>query len=188
MWKACAIINPDNQTPVAILLSLGVFFNGWMEVLAISNAIITIDDQRMLGAAGGLAAAVRTAVASVCATVYTTTLKLRLAKTIPANVAPALINAGLPETSVVDFIGALATGEFDNIPGVNTEITAAGIAANKVAYSQAFKTVFLVSLAFSGLAIICAAFSPNTDSRMTNQISAGLSKKDERAVVEKEQS
>jgi hypothetical protein len=84
------------------------------------------------------------------------------------------------------FIVARQTGDFTAVFGVNSAIEAAGIAANKTAYSQAFETVFLASFAFSGLAIICAVLSPNTEIRMTNKITAGLSKKSEREITERE--
>ena len=44
----------------------------------------------------------------------------------------------------------------------------------KTAYSQSFKTVFLASIAFGGVAVIAACFSRDIDDRMNSEVARKL--------------
>jgi hypothetical protein len=110
--------------------------------------------------------------------VFTTVLANRLAKTIPAKVPPAVIAAGLPESSVAAFIAAVQAGSqtaFDAVAGLTPEIRALGTRAYQEANSAAFNTVFLVTIAFSGIGIICTFFSPNVDHLLTREVNITVS-------------
>jgi uncharacterized membrane protein len=63
---------------------------------------------------------------------------------------------------------------FAEMKGITPAIIAAGGAAYKVAYSQAFNTVFLTTIAFSALGIILAFGIPNVEKLTTNKIGATL--------------
>ena len=54
------------------------------------------------------------------------------------------------------------------VPGITPTVIAAVGDAVKVAYSQAFKTVYLTSIAFGGLSIIAALFITSIDHLMTD--------------------
>ena len=54
------------------------------------------------------------------------------------------------------------------VPGITPTIIAAVGDAVKVAYSQAFKTVYFTSIAFGGLSIIAALFITSIDDLMTD--------------------
>lgn len=72
---------------------------------------------------------------------------------------PELVEAGLPTSSVAALLAALASGSasaIEAVPGVTAQIVEVGAGAYKAAYADAFKTVFLASIAFGGVATIAA--------------------------------
>ena len=119
----------------------------------------------------------RSTISAIATTIYSFILSNRLKQTIPAQVPPFLIKAGLPATSVTAFLNAITVGTpaaFAAVPGITTDIEATGIGAYHVASADAYKTVFLSSIAFSGIAIITSFFVANVDHLMTKEVSTTL--------------
>jgi hypothetical protein len=107
--------------------------------------------------------------ASIFVSVYGNRLNHNLLEYVP-SVAEA---AGLPKSSITALLTALASGAtaaIAKVPGMNATIQKDVVAATRHAYEASFRTVFLTSLAFGGLAIISAWFTPNTARHMTNFI------------------
>jgi hypothetical protein len=120
--------------------------------------------------------------------IYTVILTNKLVVNIPAQVPPAVINAGLPETSVLGYMTALTTGNatgLAEVVGINPTIIAAGARAYKDASTGAYKTVFLSTIAFSAVGIICTFFLPNIDHLLTGEVSTTLHDKEEEVVGKK---
>jgi len=107
----------------------------------------------------------------------------RLAQTVPAEVPPAVTQAGLPASSVPAYMLGLTSGSFADVPGVNDGVLAAGMRAYRLANSQAYSTVFYTTIAFTGVAVVLSFFSPNVDDKMTGQIAVTLHKGDADDVV-----
>lgn len=100
-----------------------------------------------------------------------------MATTVPEYVPPALIEAGLPSSSVADYFTALANGTaaaFANVPGISPTILAAGQRAYQDANAAAYQTVFLCTIAFSGIGIIVTIFCPDIDHMLTNEVTTPL--------------
>ena len=173
-YIATASCTEDTKIRACVFVALGTFFFGWTESLAITMTTMSVKNQQELGTAGGAGGSIRFVIISVCGAVYGSTLSNRLSFNIAADVPPAAINAGLPKSSVSDFITALTTGSFDGVRGVTPEIIAAGIAAFKLANTHAFRTVFLSTIAFTALAVLSAFFLPNTTDLMPDQIAVTL--------------
>jgi hypothetical protein len=88
-------------------------------------------------------------------------------------VAPAALSAGLPSANLPALFAAIAAGTptaLEAVPGIDPAIIEAVGAAVKVAYSQAFKTVYLTSIAFGGISIIAALFITSIDEFMTDYV------------------
>jgi hypothetical protein len=105
------------------------------------------------------------------ASIYVSILTNRLTTTLPANVAPAALKAGLPSADLPALFAAIAAGTataMEAVPGITPTVIAAVGDAVKVAYSQAFKTVYLTSIAFGGLSIIASLFITSIDDLMTD--------------------
>lgn len=117
---------------------------------------------------------------------YTVALSNRLSKTISTEIPSALIGTGLPATSVADFIAAITMGTpkvFAAVPGITDQITAAGLRAYKVASADAYRTVFLTTIAFLGLALVLSCLVPNVDDRMTDDVAAALHNRNDEKIV-----
>ena len=163
-------------------MALSSFFVGWNESLCLTNAGIEVEDQQEIGTAVGMAGSIRSAISTIAASVYVVVLTNRLTTTIPAEVPPAVVKAGLPVGSVPAFLEGFTTGNFSDVKGLTPNITAVGVEAYKVASAHAYKTVFLTSIAFTGLAVIIAFWAPNVDDKMTGQVVTTLHEKEGRVV------
>jgi hypothetical protein len=108
-------------------------------------------------------------IGSIFLSVYGIRLKDNLAEYVP----PAAIAAGLPASSTKALVTALNTGTaaaLAKVPGMTAAIQRGIVEATRHAYELSFRTIFLVSLAFGGLAIISSWFNPDTAKHMTGFI------------------
>lgn len=178
VFLACAAtVTPDNKATQIALIYIGCVFIGWNESICLSNAAILVHDQREIGVAGGLAGSVRAIISSILQAIYISVFTNRLTTTISQEVPPALVNAGLPSTSVAPFLQAIQAGTpdaFSSVQGATASIIATGLRAYKQANADAYRTVYLTTIAFSGIAVILTWFAPNTDHLMTGQVAATL--------------
>lgn len=184
-----ATSTPDSLGRTAAFVALGTFFIGIAESLAITVVTLTAWDQSKLGSASGLAGSIRFFITSIAATVYQVTLTNRLSETIPAQVPSAVMKAGLPASSVPDFMTGLTTGSgFEAVQGVSESIIAVGVRAYKEANADAYRTVFFVSIAFSGIALICSLLLPDIDKLLSGKVASTLHKgrKDEKRMLDGE--
>lgn len=160
------------------LVFLATTFVGWNEALVLPICTIAIRDQEEIGTAAGIAGSSRSAVSTVASTIYSVVLTARTTKTLSTQIPPAVIGAGLPASSVADYMAAIAAGGtqslLDGVKGLTPEIQAVGTEAYRYAYADAYRTIFLVSLAFGGLGIICSLFIPDIDTLMGNKVAATL--------------
>ena len=110
----------------------------------------------------------------MAASVYVVVLTNRLTADIPARVPAAVVKAGLPAASVPAFLEGFTTGNFTDVKGLTPSITVVGVQAYKLASASAYQTVFLTSIAFTGLAVIVAFWAPNVEDKMTGQVATTL--------------
>ncbi|CAK7238471.1 hypothetical protein SEUCBS140593_010722 [Sporothrix eucalyptigena] len=179
---------PSTRATAIGLLIMGTMFIGYNEAIALAGTTLLARDQHEIGVAGGLGSSIRSAISSVVSAVYVTVLSNRLAATIPAQVPSALVAAGLPASSVEAFLSAAqagtvtaadaATALATSIPGLTQAILDTGIMAYRNANADAYKTVYLASIAFTGLAVVLALLGRNTEDMMTDQIVATLANED----------
>lgn len=156
---------------------LGNYSAGWFVGLTETLVSIAIPDQSEIGIAVGVAATFRSGISTVATSVFLTVYSNRLSSEITANVVPAVFKAGLSTKQLVPYITALSTGgDVTTIPGITNKIMTAGAAAYKVASANSYSTVYLVTLIFSGLALVSSVFVPDIDDLMTNEVSAVIYK------------
>jgi hypothetical protein len=113
----------------------------------------------------------------VCLSVYISVLTNRLTETVAATVPSALVGAGLPSSSVADFLQALTAGTaaaFQAVPDISPDIIAVGTRAYQVDSADAYRTVYLSTIVFFALGLILTFFATNTDSPMLNSVAATL--------------
>ena len=108
---------------------------------------------------------------SIKASIFVSIYGNRLADEIPQNVPRAVVAAGLPASSVPVLMKALANGTaaaIQAVPGMTPTVLGVFTTAVKDSYSASFRTVYLSSLAFSGIALIAAFFTTDVDAYMTS--------------------
>lgn len=165
-----AAVNASNRGLAIALTILAGLCVGALELITLIIAGLVCNPGD-IGLASGLLGSFRQASGSIAASIYVSILTNRLTTTLPANVAPAALSAGLPSADLPALFAAIAAGTataMEAVPGITPTVIAAVGDAVKVAYSQAFKTVYLTSIAFGGLSIIAALFITSVDHLMTD--------------------
>lgn len=124
----------------------------------------------------GLVITARNVGGSIATTIYTVVLSNNLKSHLGINIATALAKAGLPLADIPAVTEALATQNTTN-PAfglANLAQLEAGIYAVKVSYADAFRLVYLVSIAFGGLGILCAFWTKNFGHLMIRKLDVKL--------------
>ncbi|KXT16599.1 hypothetical protein AC579_6654 [Pseudocercospora musae] len=167
--------NIDNRAQTEGLLIVGAFAMGLVEALATTTATFPLRSQEEIGQGGGLTGSMRNFVSAIATAVYTATLNNRLVVTTKQYVAPVATNMGLSQSALPALIVALGNkGQYSAVPGITPAIQAAVQEPYRQAFRDAAKTVFLVSLAFSGSALILAFFTTNNDKSTANYVAGAV--------------
>ena len=187
---ACmATCTPDTPYRAIILMLLGTTLIGANECLSATMATICIHDQREIGTALGIGGSSRSFVSTLCGTIYTVVLQNRLSTTIGAQVPQAVVSAGLDPAYAADFIAAYTNGTqaaFNAVEGLTPSIQQAGVTAYKNASADAYRTVFLTTIAFSAIGTILTWLAPNVDAKLTREVTITLSNRAERDILQAE--
>ncbi|KAI1076195.1 trichothecene efflux pump [Whalleya microplaca] len=166
---ACAALTPETLNSGIAFTMIGPFFVGVIELCALALAPLFCKPAD-IGVASGLLASIRSAGGSIAVAVYSSILSNRLTTTVPANVGPAAVAAGLPESQVPALVAAVLKSKLDTFPGLTDAVKGAVASVLPIAYSQAFKTVYLASLGFGGIAIIGCLFSKDAQQHLTDKV------------------
>ncbi|KAK6218219.1 hypothetical protein LQW54_002973 [Pestalotiopsis sp. IQ-011] len=166
---ALAAITPETKNMAVALVILGPFFVGFIELASLALAPLFCKPAD-IGLASGLLASIRSAGGSIAVAVFSTILSNRVKSTVPELVGPPAVAAGLPENQVGTLTAAIIAGKLSYFPGLTPSIRAAVSAVLPTAYAQAFKTVYLASLGFGGIAIVGCLFSKDAQKHLTHKI------------------
>ena len=123
--------------------------------------------------------------------VYSTILTNRLSTTIPSVVGGAALDAGLPEAQLPEVLAAVSAGTIAQVPGITQSVLSSIAQALPTAYGQAFKTVYLASLGFGGIAIIGSLLTVDPKKHLTDKVERrmhgrGLGKEVEKSKIQDE--
>ena len=168
---------------------LGTTLIGANECLSAAMATICIHDQREIGTALGIGGSSRSFVSTLAGTVYTVVLSNRLSTTISEQVPSALVDAGLDPAYVTDFIAAYTNGTqaaFAAVQGLNPAIQEAGTVAYKNATADAYRTVFLTTIAFSAIGTLLTWLAPDVDKKLTREVTITLSTRADKDIASAE--
>lgn len=163
-----ASLTPDTKSAGIALTILGPFWVGFIELSSMALAPLFCKPED-IGLASGMLASIRAAGGSIAVAVYETILTNRLSTTLPAVVGAAAVAAGYPESDVATLAAAIKSGTWTTLPGLSDPIKAAITSAIPTAYGQAFKTVYLASLGFGGIAIIGAICTKDATKLLTDK-------------------
>ncbi|CAK7208645.1 hypothetical protein SBRCBS47491_000162 [Sporothrix bragantina] len=164
-----AALTPDSKNAGVALTILGPFFVGFIELSSMSLAPLFCKPED-IGMASGMLASIRSAGGSIAVAVYQTILTNRLTTTLPAVVGSAAVAAGYPSADVHALALAVKAGTWQKLPNLTPEITSAILGAIPTAYGQAFKTVYLASLGFGGIALIGAFCTKDATKLLTDKV------------------
>ncbi|CAK7207050.1 hypothetical protein SEUCBS139899_009858 [Sporothrix eucalyptigena] len=161
---------PATQTMAIVFLLVVGMSIGWIECLALTLAPFCLRHDE-IGIALGFVGTTRAALAALAQTIFTTIYTNKIATEQPALVTPAVLDAGLPASSVPALLAGLASGNMTGIPGLTPAIEAAAVAANELAYSRSFQLVYYAAVAFGIFGIAMSLYAPNTENRFNSAIS-----------------
>ncbi|KAF2254749.1 fungal trichothecene efflux pump [Trematosphaeria pertusa] len=167
--SSCASLTPSTKDMGVAFTILGPFFVGFIELAALSLAPLFCKAED-IGLSSGMLASIRAAGGSIAVAVYTTILTNRLSTTLPTVVGGAAVDAGLPASEVPQVLEAISAGTLAKVPGITESILAAITEALPKAYSQSFKTVYLASLGFGGIAIIGSLLTVDPKKHLTDKV------------------
>lgn len=171
----CCAIDINNRALTEGLLICGAYSMGIVESVSITTSTFPLRSQEEIGQGGGLSGSTRNFVSAISVAVYTATLNNRLNVTVPKNIDRLALSMGLPASSLTALHAALrGTGAYTAVPGLTPAIQAAVQEPFRIAFGQAATTVFLVSLAFSGTALVLSFFTTNNDKSTENYVAGGL--------------
>ena len=167
---AMAAMNQHTESAAIALCCIGSAFVGYIELVALTTAPLCLDEAD-IGLATGVLAAVRTGLAGVALSIYSSVLATKVPENLNTIVGPAAVNAGLEPSSIPALFAGFGAGwDFSEVPGINPVIIEVAIDAYKTAYSQAFSLIYLISITFGGLAVIACCLSPNLEHQFNDSV------------------
>ena len=160
---------------------------GIVESVSITTSTFPLRSQEEIGQGGGLSGSIRNFTSAIAVAVYTATLSNRLIATVPKDVYPVALSHGLKHSALTALADALqGKGTYADVPGLTAKIKAAVQEPYRHAFRDSASTVFLVSLAFSGTAVILALFTTNNDKSTEHYVAGGLHGMKEEKAYEQE--
>jgi hypothetical protein len=170
-----ACMTPDNPKLTVALGSLASFGVGGVLVPAATVAMIVTPDA-VITTAAALSLSIRTVGGSIGYSIYYNIFATKLTQKLPGYVAEYAMKAGLPASSVEAFVGTFLTTPalVGEIEGVTPAVIAGGLKGSQWAYSQSLKYVWLTSVAFGGMAIVCCILLPSTKKYQTNRVAVQI--------------
>jgi hypothetical protein len=100
----------------------------------------------------------------------------KLAAHLGPKVGAAAIQAGLPKASVPALLEAIATGEFDDVDGLNAKVLGAALDASHAVYAEAYRVAWASIIPFVVLAIVAVCFIHQVKEQMTDHVEASVEK------------
>ena len=116
---------------------------------------------------------IRAAFAAIMTAVFLAILANKVPVGIQKKLVPAVLSAGLPESSLPQFLVALSTGspgELKAVPGITSEVEAVIQGAMSDAYAYAYQYVYYALLATGTLAVILSLFLKDYNKYLTSHI------------------
>ncbi|KIX06701.1 uncharacterized protein Z518_04677 [Rhinocladiella mackenziei CBS 650.93] len=175
-----------NTKGMALAFScLGGIGIGIIELLTILLIQLATPDE-WIGFANGAIGLLRCMGGSVGTAIYTTIFQSKASQLIPRDVAAVAIQAGLPQSSLLEFLGvltgAITTTPISAVPGVTPGIIEISSLALRRAYMDSFKYVWYASIPFGVVSLACALstkdLSPNLTMKVAQHIKSELSIED----------
>ena len=169
-----ATIQPEQSTSAVAFSGLaGLGFGGPLVLIVAGVQLST--PHEFIATATALTTSARAVSATIFTAIFSAALSTRLAQDIPNYIAEAAIGAGLPKSSLMPFIGALAgdnTTALPLVPGATPVIIQAGVSALKQALADGIRVVYIIAAPFGAVACIACFFIGDLKKTMNYHVDA----------------
>jgi hypothetical protein len=134
-----------------------------------------------LSTATGLAFSARAIGGAFGSAVLDAIINRKLKSTLIPNVSAAALKAGLPASSLIAFLEAMATGVgFSDIPGLNPSILVTATDASHWAYAHAYRLAWASIIPFIALALVSVICLKGVKELMTEKVEATVEQVEQR--------
>lgn len=140
--------------------------------------VTLIFEAQDIGLATGALGSIRAMGGAIAQALYVSILTNKVTDYLPKNVAPAAVQAGLPESSLPALFAGITAGNFTAVPGISPKIIAIVGEEVQKSYIQSFRVVFWCTIPFGVLLIIFAALVPNMEEYLKGNIAKRLQTKE----------
>ena len=168
-----ATTQPNSSTATIVFAGLCGFGFGAPLILIIAGVQLSTP-HHLIATATAVATSSRAVGGAVSTAIYAAALNNRLDKNLPGYISKAALAAGLPLSSVPAFVGALvsASSDLQGIPGVTPAVIGAGVVAQKHAFADSIRVVFIIAAPFGALACIGSLFLGDLRKTMNYRVDA----------------
>lgn len=170
---ALAVVAPSRHATVLAFGTIATLSVGFIDSIGYMGVSLLFEPSD-IGLACGVLGSIRTITGSIAQALYISIFSTRIAQNLPAYVAPAVIQAGLPQTSLPGLFQGLTTGNFTGVPGITPQILGAAAQQAKAAYASSFRIVFFATIPFGAILIIMSFWVPNLDSYLHTNVARRL--------------
>lgn len=163
----------DSANQIAFAALGGVGFGGPLVLLVTGTQLCV--PHRLLATATAVINTTRAIGGSFITAACSTAFTNQLASKLPAYIARAAELAGLPPSSIAEFVGALATNDqaaLASVPGVTPDIILSGVAALQQAMADSLRVIFTICAPFGLLACVLCLFLGDVKGTMTYRVDA----------------
>jgi len=162
-------------------LGIGMSFLGGLGVggIIVPAAVILtiISPDEVIATVTAITLSIRLIGGSIGYAIYFNVFQNKLVEVLPTTVGIAVAKAGLPITVIPAFVEALVAQNLtavSEIKGITPAILLAADSAVKESYTQGFRLIYLVSIAFGGAAIIASLFLGNIKRFMVDRVAVDI--------------
>jgi hypothetical protein len=123
--------------------------------------------------------------------IYSNIIGNKYGSVLPDTVARAVSGLGFPTENLAELVSAAKSGSvaaFKTVPGITPQIQEAAVLANKMAYLEGTRLVFLVAIAFGGIGIIACWFTESIDERKYTKKTVAVMETERKAMQQKDTS
>jgi len=172
---ALSTINPDTPARAVAFGAIAGFGIGGVLVPAATIAI-TVTPDSFIATTVALSLSIRVIGGSIGYSIYYNIFANKLKTALPKVIAAAVVEAGLPLTSVLEFLGALVYDPkmIGEVPGVTPGVIEAATVASRWAYSESLRYVWYTSIAFGVLSVVGCLFLGQVRPYLTHRIAVEL--------------
>jgi hypothetical protein len=170
-----ALATVTQKTPsLGIGLSFlgGLGTGGTLQPAATILTIVSPDE--VIATVTAATVSIRLVGASIGFAVYFNVLQNKLTQVLPVNVGTAVAIAGLPAKQIPAFLGAFLGGNTTAVGGYSGAVLQAAEEGFKSSYVEAFRLVYLVSIAFGASAVIACLFLGDIKKFMVDRVAVDI--------------